>query len=300
MTDFVGRLIDAALGRPPPGRWARPRLPSIYEPPAPSPLRPPAPSPVPSPEWSPPSDVEADVAPTPAAVTSLGPLVRFSPPPASRADPVVARPAVDEQVEVATSSAPRPLRRPSALPVAPRFDPLVEEAAVTSEQAVDVPAPAVTAPRPWAPALAAPLPAPPPGEDHENHEARRPPAADRVRSLRLPTVPLAQPVPAKLEDGSAPLPPVPARSLPAGAGPVRRLLVPAAVRRAADTPVDSFRSLRPTTPAQTPGPVIKVTIGRIDVRAVTPPRPPANRQSPRPEPALSLEDYLRARNGRSP
>lgn len=43
-------------------------------------------------------------------------------------------------------------------------------------------------------------------------------------------------------------------------------------------------------------PVIRVTIGRIDVRAVTQAAPPARRATP-PAPKLSLEDYLRARNG---
>ncbi|MEP7343058.1 MAG: hypothetical protein ABI977_35350 [Acidobacteriota bacterium] len=43
-------------------------------------------------------------------------------------------------------------------------------------------------------------------------------------------------------------------------------------------------------------PVIRVTIGRIDVRAVTQAPPPARRATP-PAPKLSLEDYLRSRNG---
>jgi hypothetical protein len=44
---------------------------------------------------------------------------------------------------------------------------------------------------------------------------------------------------------------------------------------------------------------IKVTIGRIEVRAVyaAPERPPAPRRPVRPAPKMSLDDYLRSRNG---
>jgi hypothetical protein len=52
---------------------------------------------------------------------------------------------------------------------------------------------------------------------------------------------------------------------------------------------------RPGAPAQLP-PTIKVTIGRIDVRAVSP--PPAARPSGGPKPLLSLEEYLARRNAR--
>jgi hypothetical protein len=46
-----------------------------------------------------------------------------------------------------------------------------------------------------------------------------------------------------------------------------------------------------------PAPTIKITIGRVDVRAIMPaahvPRPAPTR----PKPALSLEDYLKQRGG---
>ncbi len=44
-------------------------------------------------------------------------------------------------------------------------------------------------------------------------------------------------------------------------------------------------------------PVIKVRIGRVEVRAVTPSGPPARRDAPQRRPHLSLEDYLRQREG---
>jgi hypothetical protein len=43
-------------------------------------------------------------------------------------------------------------------------------------------------------------------------------------------------------------------------------------------------------------PTIRVTIGRIEVRAVSPPAPPP-RQTRQPAPEMSLDDYLRAREG---
>src|SRR5262249_10577065 len=46
-----------------------------------------------------------------------------------------------------------------------------------------------------------------------------------------------------------------------------------------------------------PRPIIRVTIGRIDVRAVNAPPPPVRRETP-PTPKLSLEEYLRSRSGR--
>ena len=48
------------------------------------------------------------------------------------------------------------------------------------------------------------------------------------------------------------------------------------------------------------GPAIRVTVGRIEVRAITPPppMPPAQRTTPaRPGPKLSLDDYLKQRSG---
>jgi hypothetical protein len=59
--------------------------------------------------------------------------------------------------------------------------------------------------------------------------------------------------------------------------------------------------------AQTAPPIIRVTIGRIEVRAVTPPAPPAARgearpteAEARPDPARSLREYLKQRGGGRP
>ncbi len=58
-----------------------------------------------------------------------------------------------------------------------------------------------------------------------------------------------------------------------------------------------FRSQNVTAPASSSStPTIQVTIGRIEVRAITPPVAPAQR-SRTPSPTLSLDDYLKQRNG---
>lgn len=46
-------------------------------------------------------------------------------------------------------------------------------------------------------------------------------------------------------------------------------------------------------------PVIKVTIGRIEVRAVTQTAPPIVKNTPAPKPRLTLEDYLKQQNSNS-
>ncbi|HLG14198.1 MAG TPA: hypothetical protein VJH03_06810 [Blastocatellia bacterium] len=66
---------------------------------------------------------------------------------------------------------------------------------------------------------------------------------------------------------------------------------PPSVRPAAD-PIASRREGNAVS-----GPTIRVTIGRIDVRAVSPPQPPAQETAP-PAPRMSLDDYLRQQNGR--
>lgn len=61
-------------------------------------------------------------------------------------------------------------------------------------------------------------------------------------------------------------------------------------------PVQYFEASPPEKSA--PAPAIRVTIGRIEVRAVMPSHEPAERATPtRPRPKLSLDDYLKQRNG---
>jgi hypothetical protein len=49
--------------------------------------------------------------------------------------------------------------------------------------------------------------------------------------------------------------------------------------------------------AAAPPPTIEVTIGRIEVRAVTPPVPPPQQRVRESPPKMSLDDYLRANSG---
>jgi hypothetical protein len=77
----------------------------------------------------------------------------------------------------------------------------------------------------------------------------------------------------------------------------------------ADTPIVATPSLQPTRvtprpnlpvkpsfPTQvkrdTPGPTVRVTIGRIEVRAVKAEEPPEPREKPKQAPRISLDDYL--------
>jgi len=63
-------------------------------------------------------------------------------------------------------------------------------------------------------------------------------------------------------------------------------------------PVASHEKMQITKPSEPiEPPVIKVTIGRIEVRAVTPPAPIPQQHVKQPSPVLSLDEYLRLRNG---
>jgi hypothetical protein len=74
------------------------------------------------------------------------------------------------------------------------------------------------------------------------------------------------------------------------------VIVPRIVRHQPDQRQESRpREARVLAP-EPPAPTIRVAIGRIEVRAVTP--PPARKEMPvRPGPMLSLDDYLKQRNG---
>ncbi|QSQ27593.1 hypothetical protein JY651_22935 [Pyxidicoccus parkwayensis] len=74
---------------------------------------------------------------------------------------------------------------------------------------------------------------------------------------------------------------------------------PAASPRGPSVPVQAERvvsSPLPTAPESAPTQVVQVTIGRIEVRAATPPAP-ARPAPARQSSALSLDEYLRRRNG---
>jgi hypothetical protein len=135
---------------------------------------------------------------------------------------------------------------------------------------------------------------------HKADRAVSPPPAQRVESAQ------SRP-PTKGEEYSPPASPPPQNAEPMSAvsRAVRvhstvipaRTMLPSAVlpsvsrgRSRADTP-------RLVQANSAPAPVIHVAIGRVEVRAITPPAAPAAQRPERLAPNLSLDDYLRARNG---
>ena len=87
---------------------------------------------------------------------------------------------------------------------------------------------------------------------------------------------------------------IPTHRAAQGAAPV---IVPRIVRHQPGQRQESSPPESQVLAPEPPAPTIKVAIGRIEVRAVTPPAP-AQRETPaRPGPLLSLDDYLEQRNG---
>ena len=210
-------------------------------------------------------------------------LEELSPSSANRSEPTLTRRVRPPAPEGRTTSLLAPPARqlqptPVPVPPVPRPSPPTEN---------------VTPPRPAQPAVIRPqlretpgeslLPAPP-----RNVSEPRPPAALEASSLRLGNVPdearEEQPPPAAADRGPPAVPTVqPALRTPFAGQPSLR--PPAA-------PADRVRD-QPGEAA----PVIRVTIGRIDVRAVLPPAPPAPRPAAPTGPVLSLEEYLKQRDG---
>ena len=73
---------------------------------------------------------------------------------------------------------------------------------------------------------------------------------------------------------------------------------PAELQRPVAAPVLAARPPRPQVAAgDAPAPTVRVTIGRVDVRAVTPEQPPEQKRKPKRAPRMSLDEYL-SRPGR--
>jgi hypothetical protein len=178
-------------------------------------------------------------------------------------------------------------------------------AAAPRDQATP-PAIAPIAERATSPVMAAPQFAPPPGVDHPD-EPRRPAeptspaerlivARERIdREPEKPPVPGLTPQTILIERPAAPA------TSPSIVQPVVERVID---QREKIAPPDRSRDGRstsaPTTANEAPPeppapPVIHVTIGRVEVRAT--PTPAAPRRAAHPTSTLSLEDYLRSRNG---
>ena len=75
-------------------------------------------------------------------------------------------------------------------------------------------------------------------------------------------------------------------------------VVPHEGRRGDAVPLESAAPNRPGTTERTPPPTVRVTIGRIEVRAIPPvPEPAQPLPESKPLPTLSLDDYLRRHSG---
>jgi hypothetical protein len=101
------------------------------------------------------------------------------------------------------------------------------------------------------------------------------------------------PEPAHAEGGPPPRKPaepvIPQRVVVIEKQPVAAAVIPASPSSGTGTPRE--------TQTEQPGPIIRVTIGRIDVRAVLPSAPVPARKAQAVSPVLSLDEYLKQRDG---
>ena len=278
MSDFLSRLAARSLGR---ATIVRPRLPGRFE----SPIGAPAATPV---------DLEV----VEEAAAPVGDRGR-SPPRDRPATPAQRKPA--EVGAVPLSPLPRPAKPASlasrAAPVAPPV-PVAVPAPSTPSAALPpgvppVPlAPIVPSTVPVAARLE-PLPTPAPPREPLRPAVRAVPptaqAAPIVSPTRRELGRIEWIAPDKREDQRTTEPSAdePDVRIVAVSPPVT-MVVP---RQSAEQ-AEPLKALPPASPA---APTIRVTIGRIEVRAVSPPAPAEPRSAAAP--ALSLEEYLR-RGGR--
>jgi len=178
--------------------------------------------------------------------------------------------------------APPPLAPPAiAESIRPPRETLVRDTRVVVERSVP-------APSPPAAAVARPMPAPSPPPRADARAAPAPVAA--WAPMRLPA--LDATLGAPRNEKAAPPRAADTGALARPAAPPRAPLAPvaASARRAARSP-DA-----PARPAPAALPPIEVTIGRVEIRAVAPAPAPA-RPARAAGPRLSLDDYLRQRDG---
>jgi len=176
---------------------------------------------------------------------------------------------------------------PRRMPFEPRAEPLVEP----PHEAVEEPASDPTASVERAPPLAAPPRRP---ATTAARPARRPPAT--VQPLLPPERPGPEPKPIRVEARGRGRPPSPSPpEAPTVAEPVVAVeppeaLPPGLVPRPS-VQLETVTRLRETVRAAVP-PVVHVTIGRVEVRAVQEPTDPRPRRRPKPPPPMTLDEYL--------
>lgn len=250
-------------------------------------------------------------------------------PTATAADqPKIDGPAVPRSTRQAQSGSRPEAAEPRAVPssgvdqVQPRvrtMPPATEEAAPEPAPPVSAAPPAIearrrssAAPEPAAPSRpgaispAATDEAPPARRSFEPTVSHRPqlataPSAPAVEVSPAPPViphqaevrrdPVTQ-TPGPRTDQPAEVEPAPsADTQPPAVPPTREIPVePTPIRPMADGPARQRREAQPA-------PTIRVTIGRIEVRATTPPTPKPPPRPARREPTVSLDQYLEQRNG---
>jgi hypothetical protein len=275
----LGRVAQAPPGTPEPEQAAPPldalptrrRLPPASRRAA-RPAAPPAPD-VPAEPGAPAREVPAPASlPVPRPSRPASPAVEPTPPPA----PVIRR---SRSAHPAVEPPPPPAPdRPSAARQPRSARPAVEPGAGVAA------GPAVTPSRPERRGKAgdgAPAPAPAAAQVQEP----RPPGGDRAAPTPAPRTPR----PERRTEVEAPHPaPPPGRPTPAPLV-VQPQVIPAR------HPEPAVHTAGPATRPAEATPTIQVSIGRIEVRAVPP--PPASAK-PRAGPApMTLEEYLRQRNG---
>ncbi len=306
MTDFLIGLLQRNRSAAP---MVRPRLGSLFEP---APLMGEASAQPPSLPWAP-APPTPSALPTPEGESHPRPgslaLTQTTPPPSAPSPttpPSAPIPPRPREVTPPGEDAPGPMPKAARRSISPL--PSGEKARPGSPR----PAQAPPSPQRPVPALGAPTPpiaTPPaqePGRDHPLPAWPEPPSTiaplgSGDASLR-PAWPGASASPSVWEGeapsrlGSANPPASPSQGRPA---PVTRPRTPPA------QPIQPARPLPSAPPREaTQPPVIRVSIGRIEVRAqlperLEPPQPPApSRPQPRRAPALSLSDYLKQRGGR--
>lgn len=294
MTDFFTRLAEHTLGRAP---VAEPLV---------------APSFAPAASWT---VTEGLATPTEAQQTPPSPPI-----PSQRAEPPTAETAVPLPTLVPES----PAEAHAPARVGPAAKPMVEKERPAASS-VSKPAPAGR-PAPKAAPEKARTEEPRVVQAHPTPEstpvAIQPPVPETTRralARSAPALPVDVPQLVALESAPAqqhpakPLPPTPKAETVQETPPIQHAIkVETRVASPAQTPPPPqpsvTRQARQSTamppsqsltaePAPQP-PAIRVTIGRVEVRAVQPPEPFLPR--PRPAmrmPAVSLDDYLRRRNG---
>jgi hypothetical protein len=291
MSDFLSNLAARHLGR---ARAVQPRLAARFE-----------------------QASDSAVARRTPAVEIVEAIIESQPSPGIEQPPhrPTGPPATDPRLgTTAPSAAPPPLpvraapSQPSLSPANPPITQSVPPSLVV--QAVEQPAieqpmlappkvPAATAPPP-PPAITALGPPRAPGPDPVRPVLRAvpTPAAEALPTVsprpggRVPIDPVEREISSSAKRDDQVVVDLPLRDKEAA-------IAPASVRAAsaAPTPADETAVEKTDAAIVEPraAPVIRVTIGRIEVRAVAPPAPPEPRRAP--PPALSLEEYLR-RGGR--